>query len=146
MNEDRYTLTPAAEPGYWTVADNENGIEITFKEKAYNTTQTINYTDAAQSKTMAFAMKLPTYMREMADWISQHHYNIAMPSLTEKRLSMGQRIKGLRTEQGLTLQQLADYAGITRANLSNIEGGRYSVGLDVLNRIAIALGVELKME
>ena len=146
MNEDRYTLTPAAEPGYWTVADNENGIEITFKEKAYNSTQTFRFTEGAQNQTMDFAMKLPTYMREIGDWVSQYHFYIAMPSLTEKRLIMGQRIRELRTEQGLTLQQLADYAGVTRANLSNIEGGRYSVGLDVLNRIAIALGVELKME
>lgn len=146
MNKERYTLTPAAEPGYWTVTDHDNGIEITFKEKAYNSTQMVKFTEAAQNQTMAFAMKLPTYMREMGEWVSQHHYDVAMPSLTEKRLLMGQRIRELRTEQGLTLQQLADYAGVTRANLSNIEGGRYSVGLDVLNRIAIALGVELKME
>lgn len=56
------------------------------------------------------------------------------------------RIRELRTTQGWTHEQLAEIAGITPSNLRNIEAGKYSVGLDVLNRIAGALGAELRME
>lgn len=64
----------------------------------------------------------------------------------EKRKAMGERIRELRTTQGWTHEQLAEIAGITPSNLRNIEAGKYSVGLDVLNRIAGALGAELRME
>lgn len=61
------------------------------------------------------------------------------------RLRVGNRIKDLRTAKKLTQQQLADLAGITKANICNIEAGKYSVGLDVLNKIATALGVTIKL-
>lgn len=59
------------------------------------------------------------------------------------RTKIGARIKELRTEKGMSMQQLADAAGITKANVCNIEAGKYSVGIDVLYRITTALGVEI---
>lgn len=56
---------------------------------------------------------------------------------------MGEMICAMRTAQGWTQEQLALIAGITTANLSRIEAGRYSVGLDELNKIAEALSAEL---
>lgn len=64
---------------------------------------------------------------------------------TTIRLVIGARIKELRTTQNLTQQQLADLAGVTKANICNIERGAYSVGLDVLNKIATALGAEIQL-
>lgn len=56
---------------------------------------------------------------------------------------MGERIAKLRMQQGWTQEQLSEMAGITQANLRNVEAGRYNVGLDVLNAIADALDAEL---
>lgn len=59
------------------------------------------------------------------------------------RQAMGERIAKLRMQQGWTQEQLSEMAGITQANLRNVEAGRYNVGLDVLNAIADALDAEL---
>lgn len=58
----------------------------------------------------------------------------------EDRARIGNRIKEIREERGLDGRDLARLAGIDAANLSRIENGRYSVGLDILAKIATALG------
>jgi transcriptional regulator with XRE-family HTH domain len=60
-----------------------------------------------------------------------------------ERLRIGIRIESLRKERGLSMHELAELADITKANVFNIEHGRYSVGLDVLNKIAEAMNVTL---
>lgn len=59
------------------------------------------------------------------------------------RAAVGARIRTLRKNAGLTQQQLAERAGITRANLANIEMGKYSAGLDILWKISAALGASV---
>lgn len=59
------------------------------------------------------------------------------------RAAVGARIRTLRKDAGLTQQQLAERAGITRANLANIEMGKYSAGLDILWKISKALGASV---
>lgn len=63
----------------------------------------------------------------------------------DKRKSMGENIRELRTAQGWEQEQLAQIAGITAANVRSVEAGRYAVNIDVLNKIAGALGAELLM-
>lgn len=65
--------------------------------------------------------------------------------LNEKRKAMGESIRELRIAQGWTQEQLAEIAGITSSNLGRIEAGRYAVSLDILNKIAMALGAELRL-
>lgn len=59
------------------------------------------------------------------------------------RERIGHRIKELREEQGMDAKTVAQKAGITPANMSRIEQGKYSPGLDILCRIASALGMQL---
>ena len=59
------------------------------------------------------------------------------------RERIGNRIKSLREEKQLDAKTLAQKAGITPANMSRIEQGKYSPGLDILCRIATALGMQL---
>lgn len=54
---------------------------------------------------------------------------------------MGRRIRGLRTERGLTLTGLAARVGITRSFLSSVERGVAYPSLVVLRLIAAALEV-----
>lgn len=63
----------------------------------------------------------------------------------DERKAMGESIRAMRTAQGWTQEQLAYIAGITTANVRSIESGKYSVNIDVLNKIAVALGAELRM-
>ena len=56
------------------------------------------------------------------------------------RAAIGRRIAALRRELGFSQRELAARAGISQPNLVNIEAGKYSAGLDILWRIARALG------
>jgi transcriptional regulator with XRE-family HTH domain len=56
---------------------------------------------------------------------------------------LGNTIRELRQRHGLTIAQVSAQADISRGMLSKIENAQTSAGLEVLNRIAQALGVSL---
>lgn len=61
----------------------------------------------------------------------------------DERLRIGQRIKELRQEKGLSQRQLADMCGLQQSHIARIEAGRYSVGLDTLALIGSAIGKKI---
>lgn len=63
----------------------------------------------------------------------------------EERQRIGSRIKELRELKSIEAKQLAILAKIDPANLSRIENGKYSIGLDVLSRIAYVLGAKVDL-
>ncbi|MBK7691231.1 MAG: helix-turn-helix transcriptional regulator [Bacteroidetes bacterium] len=62
-----------------------------------------------------------------------------------ERERIGARIRELREDKGFDAKRLAMLANIDAANLSRIEQGRYSVGLDILVKISQALGVRIDL-
>ena len=79
-----------------------------------------------------------------------HHYGsiffYSSYDKTEKddeRIRIGKRIKEIRLEKGLDAKTLATVAGIDAANLCRIEAGKYSVGFDVLTKIARVCGKQI---
>jgi transcriptional regulator with XRE-family HTH domain len=58
--------------------------------------------------------------------------------------SYGERIRGLRELQELTLKEVASQAGISESLLSQIERNKVSPSIDTLIRIADALGVDME--
>ena len=63
----------------------------------------------------------------------------------EERQRIGIDIATLRTQKGMTQQQIADSAGLQRNHISRIEQGRYSVGFDTLQAIADALDADIRI-
>ncbi len=61
------------------------------------------------------------------------------PDRNGERERIGQRIREIRTARGMEAKSLARLSQIDAANVSRIEQGKYSVGLDILCRIALAL-------
>jgi DNA-binding XRE family transcriptional regulator len=57
---------------------------------------------------------------------------------------LGRRLSDLRENRGLSQTQLADMAGIGRANLSQIENGAASARIDTLHALAQALDLKLE--
>lgn len=55
---------------------------------------------------------------------------------------MALNLKGLRQTQDLSQEDLADLAGIDRTYVSSLERSQYSATIDVLERLALALGVK----
>ena len=53
---------------------------------------------------------------------------------------LGEHLRSWRKLQGLTIEQVAQRAGVNRNTVSKLEHGEVSVGLDVLLNVARALG------
>lgn len=62
-----------------------------------------------------------------------------------ERSRIGGRIRQIRNERGLEARDLAKLTGIDAGNLSRIENGKYSVGIDILSRIAASLGKKIDL-
>lgn len=62
-----------------------------------------------------------------------------------ERIRIGARIRELREKKRMEARDLALLAGIDAANLSRIEQGKYSTGLDILSRIAHILGARIDL-
>jgi transcriptional regulator with XRE-family HTH domain len=58
-------------------------------------------------------------------------------------VALGERIKALRGERGLTLEALADLSGVSRAMISRVERGESSATAQLLNRLCGGLGITL---
>lgn len=58
-------------------------------------------------------------------------------------MKIGKRIRGLRKEKGITLEELSRKSGVALATLSRMETGKMTGTLDSHNRICRALGASL---
>ena len=63
----------------------------------------------------------------------------ALAEAVQRRV--GERVRALRADRGLTQRQLADRAHVSRPSIANVEAGRQKVGLRQLCALAGALGV-----
>lgn len=61
----------------------------------------------------------------------------------QERQRIGQKIKALRTNEGLTLTELAALSGLDAAHINRIEAGKYNVGIDAMVAIAHAMNKEV---
>ena len=61
----------------------------------------------------------------------------------KERERIGIRIKELRKEHNMDAKTLAQKIGIDAGNLSRIEQGKFSVGIDILNKIASVLNMKI---
>lgn len=71
-------------------------------------------------------------------------YNVAM-ALDEAQLYklLGERIRHLREEYGISQAELARASELTRTSITNVEKGRQKLPIHALYRVCEALGVEL---
>lgn len=61
------------------------------------------------------------------------------------RARIGNRIAELRKAKCMTQKDLAEKCGMAQPNIARIEAGTYSTSIDVLSRIADALGVQIEL-
>lgn len=59
-------------------------------------------------------------------------------------MTLGDRLKSLRIDAGLTQEQLAQRIGVKKQNISRYENGRVEPNIRTAKRIAEALGVTLE--
>jgi transcriptional regulator with XRE-family HTH domain len=68
-----------------------------------------------------------------------------MPELTRMdiKLKIGQRIKQLRNELGISQEALGLEAGVDRTYVSDVENGRRNVSVEILERLIKGLKVTM---
>lgn len=62
------------------------------------------------------------------------------------REEIGSELQTLRVQKGLTVRELAEASGVHYSNIAKIENGRYNVSVDILGKVADALGYKLTFE
>ena len=89
---------------------------------------------------------------KMVNRISWEFIRNAVPSMgvgpgnrQEERVRIGHRIRELREAKRMEARDLALLTGIDAANLSRIEQGKYSSGVDILSRICVILDAHLDL-
>lgn len=82
-------------------------------------------------------------MKMMANHSLSFYYKSSDRS--EHRERIGAKIRLLREKKGMEAKQLATITNIDASNLSRIEQGKYSVGLDILSKISQALGAKVDL-
>lgn len=66
-----------------------------------------------------------------------------MDDLVRKRIA--KRVLELRTQQGISQQQLADATQLSLNTIKGIEEAKFSVKTDILEKIASCLGVRVDL-
>jgi len=76
----------------------------------------------------------------LAEPEAQHAYWAAM-----RAFQIGEEVRRLRAERGLSQQELAQRMGVAQSVVARLEAGGVEPRLSTLDRVAQALGVELKV-
>lgn len=72
-------------------------------------------------------------------------FEFVVSPIEAQRRRVGNRIRELREEKGMSARELAFLCHIDPSNLSKIEQGKHAAGLDILNRIAYFLDAEVQI-
>lgn len=65
--------------------------------------------------------------------------------MQQYRIYIGKRIAEERARLGISQTDLANLSGINRATIAKIELGRWSVGIDILGKIAEAMNLRVDL-
>ncbi|MDE6285114.1 MAG: helix-turn-helix domain-containing protein [Bacilli bacterium] len=137
--DNRYTLHPSTEDKSTMICvDTKTGFTIEYKIGKFNDTQecTVMGYDTVTS--------VLEQINDMTQWLLSK-FDKSMWLLDEKfyikqvRTAVSTLISENRAKMGLSVHEVAAASGISANNLSNIENGKYSVSVEILNRIATVL-------
>ena len=62
------------------------------------------------------------------------------------REEIGSELQTIRVQRGMSQRELAEASGVHYSNIAKIEMGRYNVSVDILGKVADALGMRLTFE
>lgn len=62
------------------------------------------------------------------------------------REKIGQKLKSLRKEAGISQTEMAEKTGLKRQNLDRVESGQFNTGIDTIQKMCEVLGVEINID
>jgi transcriptional regulator with XRE-family HTH domain len=70
---------------------------------------------------------------------------MAEKNVEQQRVALIKRIKQVRIQKGISTYRMADMIGMREPNYVRAESGRQSIGIDLVLKIANALGLEIEI-
>ena len=81
-------------------------------------------------------------IQKLGLWSLEEDY---MEIMMNDRERIGKKLAEIRSEKGYTVRQLAELADLRPATISNVENGKFSVGIDILTKICNTLGARIEI-
>lgn len=69
-----------------------------------------------------------------------------MDRANNDRERIGGLIRAIRQERGMTQEQLAELAGMSRTTICKIESGKFNASIDLLAKVIAPLGAEITIK
>ena len=128
----------------WKLTDEANGISVTWEVRKFNETQEFDTSGFDFKKYgMESAQIIATIIRRMADWLADN-YRELVEELNDRQL-FGQRMARLRRSKLFTIRELAERSGCAPNTIVNIEQGKFSPRIEIVEQILSVLGAHLEI-
>ena len=128
----------------WKLTDEANGISVTWIVGKFNETQDFDTSGFDLQRWGAeSAQIIATIIRRMTDWLADNHREL-VEELNDRQL-FGVKMSRLRKNKLLSIRELAERTGLATNTILNIEKGKFSPRLDIVERILSELGAHLEI-
>lgn len=128
----------------WKLTDEANGISVTWEVKKFNETQHFDTSGFdLQRWGVESAQIIATIIRRMADWLADN-YRELVEELNDRQL-FGQRMARLRRSKLYSIRELAERSGCAPNTIVNIEQGKFSPRIEIVEQILSVLGAHLEI-
>lgn len=128
----------------WKLTDEVNGISVTWEVRKFNETQQFDTSGFDFKKYgMESAQIIATIIRRMADWLADN-YRELVEELNDRQL-FGQRMARLRRSKLFSIRELAERSGCAPNTIVNIEQGKFSPRIEIVEQILSVLGAHLEI-
>ena len=131
-------------PGWFKLTDEANGISVIWRGGQFNDTQEFDTSGFDLQKWgMESANIIATIIRRMTDWLADNHREL-VEELNDRQL-FGVKMSRLRKSKLLTIRELAERTDLATNTILNIEKGKFSPRLEIVERILSELGAHLEI-
>lgn len=123
------------------IALKELGSKVTFTSDSIEALKSLA-SDTAKDHKCSVVIRENKADYPAFNWQVIERYRLPVLLFSERE-RIGRRVEELRKASGLTQEELAEKCGMSRATVNKIEAGKFSVGLDLIAKVARMLGGEL---
>lgn len=139
-----YFVLDQIEEDKWKLTDEANGISVTWEVRKFNETQHFDTSGFDLQRYGDDSVRIVvTIIRRMTDWLADN-YRELVEELNDRQL-FGQRMARLRRSKLFSIRELAERSGCAPNTIVNIEQGKFSPRIEIVEQILSVLGAHLEI-
>ena len=140
-----YFVLAQIEGDEWKLTDEVSGIRIEWKAGEYEKTRTFSdfYFDRRKYSWEESEKIIVTILQHMTDWLVDNYPEL-IQEFNERQL-FGLEMARLRKQQGYSIRELADASDCSPSTIVNIEQGKFSPRVEIVEQILSVLGAHLEI-